>query len=209
MKHGENYKYAASPTTVLGLVPSPGLINWWKKTSPAEIREKETKGKEAGTDGHKLIEGWTSETGTQIETLYPEQVQNARDSLLLCMQEHPIVLKSAEIQFDYDKFCYSGMIDRDGNYGDDIAIFDWKLKFAKKKPKPPIYIEFEYQLAMYFQAYRDIFNKNLKYAVSVVLAKDKVAYNLKVLDAKILNEHFKGYCLPLLKAWTYSRRKNK
>jgi len=205
--HGYDYKYAASPTTVLGLVSSWGLIRWWKNTHPAEIKEKETTGKDAGTDGHKLIEGWINKTDIQIETSHPEEVQNARDSLLLCMKEHPIVLKSAELKFDYDAFGYSGMIDADGTYADKISIFDWKIKWAKKYPKPAIYDDFEYQLAMYFQAYRDIINKDIKQAVSVVLAKDKVAYNLKVIDAETLDEHFKGWCLPLLKAWNYSHRK--
>jgi len=205
--HGFNYKYAASPTAVLGLVTAYGLIRWWKNSSPELIKEKETMGKNAGTDGHKLIADWIDKKETSIETMFPEEVQNARDSLLLCISEHPIILKNAEMKFDYDKFGYSGMIDADGTYDKEVSIFDWKLKWAKKYPKPAIYDDFEYQLAMYFQAYRDIFNKEVKQGVSVVLAKDKIAYNLKVIDAKTLNEHFRGWCIPLLKAWNYQRRK--
>ena len=207
--HGDNYKYKASPTKVLGLVPSWGLIRWWKNTSPSEIRERETTGKEAGTDGHKLIADWINGVGTSVETAYQEEVQNARDSLLLCLKEHPITLKSAEIQFDYEKYKYSGMIDSVGTYGLNLSIIDWKLKYAKDKEVPPIYDEFEYQIAMYFQAYRDIFNSEIKQGISVVLAKDKVAYNLKIISAKVLNEHFKNYCLPLLKMWNYKNRRKK
>ena len=207
--HGDNYKYKASPTGVLGLIPSWGLIWWWKNTSPSEIRERETTGKEAGTDGHKLIADWINKIKTPTETAYAEEVRNARDSLLLCLKEHPIILKSAEIKFDYSKYGYSGMIDSDGTYGNTISIIDWKLKFSKDEPKPPIYVEFEYQIAMYFQAYRDIFNSEIKQGISVVLAKDKVAYNLKIIPAKVLNEHFKNYCLPLLKIWNYKNRRKK
>lgn len=193
-----------SVTQVLNVLRKIALEAWFKKNTPEFIQQESKRGKDIGTQIHECIHNYIQTGESKIETEFAEEVTNALKSFMLFRKEHPeIELKNAEVPLTSEIHRYNGTIDCIGN---DIIV-DWKTGNAKEEEKPAIYPEYLYQVSAYVFLWNETQKENIKQAVIVAIAKDKVAYNLEYMDLKKLEECFYEVFVPALRICNYQRRK--
>ena len=206
-KHGYDNDYG-SVTQILGVLRKIGLEWWFKINTPKSCDEESSKSKEIGTKIHEVIQAHIEKDMLTIETKYEEEVSNALKSFMLFRKEHPeIKLHKSEMPLTSKKYEYNGTLDCKGNDGVEV-ILDWKTGKCKKKSKPPIYDEYLYQVSAYVSAYNEQEKANIERAYILSIAKDRIAYNLKLLETKQLKECFNEVFLSALKIFNYQKRKN-
>lgn len=190
-------KYA-SVTSILGVLRKPAL-EWWFKVNTAQYcDEKSAKGKEIGTQIHNVIQSFIETGKAKIESEYAEEVSNALKSFMLFRKENPsIVMKKAEIALTSEQYKYNGTIDCEG----EMMIIDWKTGEAKEKDKPSIYDEYLAQVSAYVYLWNEVNKTNIEKAIIVVVAKDKIAYNLYSMDKVQIDLCFNEIFLPALKIY--------
>lgn len=184
-----------SVTECLGVLRKPALEMWFKYNTAAFCDEKSKRGKEIGTQIHEAIQSFI-ETGTaKVETIYDEEVKNALKSFMLFKKENPsIELKRSEIPLTSERFKFNGTIDCVSN----SLIVDWKTGECKDEDKPKIYDEWKYQVAAYVYLYNEVNETDIKEAIIVAIAKDKVAYNIHRMDIDEITNCFTDVFLSCL-----------
>lgn len=199
-----------SVTTILGVLRKVGLENWFKYKTIQFINEKSAKGKFIGTQIHQVIQDYIETGSAKIETEYQDEVSNALKSFMLFKNENPnIKLNRSEIALTSEKYKYNGTIDCTGENG-GLLIADWKTSEAKDKDKPNIYDEYLYQVSSYVHLY----NENnpdsiIEEAIIVSIAKDKVCYDMHIMNKQQIYECFNEVFLPCLKIYNYQKQKGK
>lgn len=195
-----------SVTTILGVLRKIGLEMWFKFNTAKFCNEESKRGREAGTDIHKAIEQYILTGEASISTEYNEEVMNGLNSFILFRKENPeLKLTLSEVPLTSEKYGYNGTIDAPS----PPRLFDWKGGNCKDKEKPPIYDEMKYQVASYVRLWNEnnirTPDKFINEAYIVVLAKDKVAYNLYKMDEQEIEDCFTQAFLPALKIYNYQR----
>jgi CRISPR/Cas system-associated exonuclease Cas4 (RecB family) len=181
-----------------------GLEWWFKVNTPQFIEEKSAKGKEIGIQIHSVIQSYI-ETGTaKIETQYAEEVTTALKSFMLFRKENPsIIMRKSEIPLTSEDYKFNGTIDCMGAG----VLIDWKTGEAKKENKPKIYDEYKYQVAAYVYLWNEVKKEDIKKAIIVSVAKDKIAYNIYEMGWQEITDCFKEVFLSALKIKNYQDRK--
>jgi len=197
-----------SVTTVLGVLRKIALENWFKFTPLKQIQEESERGKKIGTEIHEAIHNYIETGKTKIETEYAEEVMLALKSFILFRQEHPeITLRNAEIALTSERYRYNGTLDCEGQIEGSLLIFDWKVTRAKKEDTPTIYDEYKYQVAAYRYLYEEVKKTEIRKAIIIVLAKDKIAYTFYELNEEELAGCFEEVFLPALRIYNYQHKK--
>jgi ATP-dependent exoDNAse (exonuclease V) beta subunit len=197
-----------SVTTVLGVLRKIALENWFKFTPLKQIQEESERGKQIGTEIHEAIHNYIETGKTKIETEYAEEVMLALKSFILFRQEHPeITLRNAEIALTSERYRYNGTLDCEGQREGSLLILDWKVTRAKKEDTPPIYDEYKYQVAAYRYLYEEVKKTEIRKAIIIVLAKDKIAYTFYELNEEELAGCFEEVFLPALRIYNYQHKK--
>lgn len=207
-KHRDYNNEFPSVTQLISQLASPGLMNWFKRTSFAEINRLSARGKQIGTDTHLAIHHFIETGEAKIETKYPDEVTNALKSFMLFRKERSdIVLKNAEIALTSQKYLFNGQTDCLAEKDNKIILTDWKSADAKEKDKPAIYDEAKFQVSAYAYLISEVQKKDVDSAIIVAVAKDKIAYNTYEMDKQELDSCFNEVFLPLLRIWNYRNRK--
>ena len=195
-----------SVTQILGILRKQGLENWFKYNTATFCNEKSKRGREIGTQIHEAIQSHIEKDGVKIETQYGEEVSNALKSFMLFKKENKkIKLKKAEIQLTSNKYKFNGTLDCIGD-DDDEVIVSWKTGECKEKTEPPIYDEYLYQESAYVFAYNEQEKRNVKKTYIVCFAKDKIAYNLRLLEGQELKDCFEKVFLQCLSIYNYQKK---
>lgn len=188
-----------SVTEVLGVLRKIGLENWFKYTPYAQIKKESEEGKLIGTQIHEAIEAYIATGEVKVSTQYPEQVMNALKGFMQYRKENETVkLKNSEIMMTSNIHRFNGTLDCIGEINGTPVIFDWKTGKAKEKDKPDIYDEYKYQVSAYVYAYNEVYQSNVKQAIILSLAKDKVSYNTYTLGIEEIDYWFHGVFIPAL-----------
>jgi hypothetical protein len=191
-----------SVTGVIGQLASYGLMEWFKRTPYNEIIEASKRGREIGSQMHDTIQLFIETGEAKIDTEYPDEITTALQSFMLFKKEHPeFELQRSEIAMACDKYGVNGTTDCIAKHDGQLWIADWKSAQCKDNDKPGIYDEAKIQVAAYTYMFNDLENQNIKDAIIVAIAKDKVAYNHYIMDEEEIDYYFEGVFLPLVKVW--------
>jgi hypothetical protein len=126
---------------------------------------------------------------------------------MLFRKEHPeYTLINSELKMTSEKYKCNGTLDCLAKEEGKSVILDWKSSDAKDKDIPAIYDEYLYQVAAYVKFYEEIMNVNINKAVIVSIAKDKVAYNYRVMEEKEIKDCFEKVFLPALSIYNYQQK---
>lgn len=205
-KHRDYENDYPSVTQVLGQLAKPALEAWFKKNTPEFIARESAKAKEIGTTLHQAIQDHIELNEVKVATDYPAEVMNTLKSFMLFKKECPqIKLHKAEIKMTSELHKFNGTTDCLGNDGEEV-ILDWKSGKCGDDIKPPIYDEYVYQVSAYVSLYNEVNKANIKRALILSLAKDKVGYNLKDISEAEIRGSFDNVFLPLLKVWQYKHK---
>lgn len=192
-----------SVTGALGVLRKIGLEMWFKYNTAKFCDEESKRGKEIGTQIHDVIHQYITTGKASIQSEYGTEVETALQSFMLFRKENPeYKLELAEMSLTSEKYCFNGTVDCIA--GD--VILDWKTSTCKEKEKPDIYDEYLFQLAAYVNLYNENKNVDIVNAVSVVIAKDKVAYNIYKMDGKTIFDCFEYGFLPCLQILNQQKR---
>ncbi len=193
-----------SVTEIIGQLRSFALEHWFKITPYDEILVQSKRGKEIGTQMHQCIQDFIEKNNVSIETEYPDEITNALKSFQLFRKENPqFKLKRSEIQLTSETIGVNGTLDCLAEVNDELWIVDWKSQNIKSSDKPKVYSEYRTQISAYVNIYNEVKLANVKKAVIIVLAKDKVSYVIEEIGEDIIFEEFNNVFLPLLKVWGY------
>lgn len=196
-----------SVTQCLDVLRKIGLEIWYKQNTPEFIAEESRRGKEIGTTLHEAIQAHIEETEVKVVTSYPDEVMTVLNSFMLFKKEHPeIKLHKAEIKMTSPTLKCNGTLDCIGEKG-GLLVVDWKSGKAKEKEKPPIYDEYVDQVSAYVNIYNEVNACNIDRALIVAMAKDKVAYDIKEINADEIKASFENVFLPSLKIWYHKNRR--
>jgi ATP-dependent exoDNAse (exonuclease V) beta subunit len=186
---------------VLSLLEKPALTAWFKKNTPEYIKTESEKAKAIGTTLHEAIQAHIELNEVKVETDYPDEVKTVLQSFMLFKKEcSHLKLKKSEVKMTSAVHRVNGTLDCVGNDGEEV-IFDWKSSKCGDDIKPPIYDEYITQVSTYVNLYNETNKAFIEKAYILSLAKDKVAYNLRQVDAEEIKVNFYGIFLPLLKVW--------
>lgn len=87
-----------------------------------------------------------------------------------------------------------------------LVILDWKTGECKDKyDVPPVYDEMKYQVSAYVKFFEEIRKEEVDEAYILVVAKDKVAYNLVRMDKEEIEGCFVQVFLPALHIYNYQK----
>lgn len=199
-KHREYDNDFPSVTQVLDVLRKVGLEMWFKINTPEFIKIESEKGKLIGTQLHSAIQSHIELNEVKVETTYPDEITNALKSFMLFKKEHPeIKLKKAEIKMTSLIYQCNGTMDVEAEIDNIIKIGDWKSGNAKDEDKPKIYDEYIAQLSAYLKFYNELYNKEVEEGFIAVFAKDKVAYNYRLIPKEEIDLCFNEIFLPALK----------
>lgn len=191
-----------SVTGVLNVLRKPGLENWFKYNTLAFINEESEKAKTIGNSIHEAIQSHIETNEVKLETQYADEVMNALRGFMLFKKEHPeIKLKRSEMMLTSLQHKYNGTMDVEGEINSIIVPGDWKSGNAKDKDRPEIYDEFIVQVAAYLKAYNEVTGQETKEAFIAVFAKDKVAYNYRLIPAEEIDLCFNEIFLPAVRIY--------
>jgi hypothetical protein len=202
-----------SVTTILGVLRKPGLEHWFKTNTLKFITDATLKGKTIGTQTHNAIEDFINTGTAKIESEYPDEVINALNSFMLFRKEHPeIFLELSEMALVSEKYKFNGTIDCIAKSDKDLVLpdllLDWKSGEAKTEDKPKIFDEWKFQAASYVKLVNEVKIWDIKKAIIVAIAKDKVAYNLHIMYEEEINDCFNQVFLPCLSILKYQKGKH-
>ena len=197
-----------SVTTVIGQLASWGLMEWFKRTPYNEIITASKRGREIGQQMHDPIQEFIETGKAKIETEYPNEITTALNSFQLFKKEHPeYELQRSEIAMACDTYCVNGTTDCVALHEDELWIADWKSASCGDKDIPAIYDEAKTQVSAYCNMFNEIEGENIKNALIVAIAKDKIAYNICTLNEEEIKGYFNEIFLPLVKIWRYKNAK--
>lgn len=195
-----------SVTEILGVLRKIGLEMWFKYNTAAFCDEKSRKGKEIGTQIHEAIQSFIETGSAKTETEYQEEVTNALKSFISFRTTNPhVILKRSEIALTSTKHFFNGTIDCVG----ENMLVDWKTGEAKDDVSPKIYDEYKYQVAAYVYLYNELHGTDIKKALIVAVAKDKVAYNTYEMGEQEIRECFERVFLPCLSIINFQKQYKK
>lgn len=196
-----------SVTTILGVLRKIGLELWFKFNTAKFCNEASEKGKVIGTQIHEAIENYILKNKVEVSTEYGEEVSNVLKGFMLFRKEHPeIELEWSETMLTSLKYSYNGTLDCKAKRNGEGIILDWKSGECKKENKPKIYDEHKYQVSAYVKANNEVYDQDVKTAIIVCFAKDKVAYALYEMNEKEIEESFNEVFLSCLKIYNYQKR---
>jgi len=196
-----------SVTQVLGILRKIGLEVWFKVNTAQFCNAESKRGREAGTDTHKVIQEFIDTGTAKIETEYPEEVTTALKSFQLFTKDNPnLKLEKSEIPLTSETFKYNGTIDCIGDLSGKMILVDWKTSKAKDKDKPVIYDEYKYQVASYVFLHNEVNKTTIQDAIIVSIAKDKIAYNDYIMKAEEIKDCYEQVFLPALKILNYQNQ---
>jgi hypothetical protein len=194
-----------SVTTVLGCLRKPALEYWFKSHTAQECDEISKRAKEIGDEVHELIEKYIKKEKATITTTHVSEVKNAIESFKLFRKDYSdFKLNWAELKIEDSVLELNGTIDCIGSDDEDnLIVLDWKTGECKDKEQPQIYFEYLLQVAAYVKLYENyrekesseiadainrktFFDKRVRSAYVLVLAKDKVAYNFRGVEFEYL-----------------------
>lgn len=199
-----------SVTQVLAVLRKIGLEFWFKKNTLAFIQTESKRGKLIGKQIHEGIESHIELNEVNVQTEYANEVMNALKGFMQFKKDHPeIKLYKSEMMLTSNVHGYNGTLDALGEIGNVPIIFDWKTGQAKEKDKPDIYDEYIYQVSAYVKAYNEVTGNIVNRAFILVLAKDKIAYNLREVSKDEIDVSFKEVFLSALKIYNYQRNGGK
>lgn len=199
-----------SVTTILGVLRKMALEYWFKSNTLEFINKESAKGKLIGTQIHDVIQQYIETGKAKIETEYGEEVTNALNSFIKFTKENPkIKLQRSELPLTNERYKYNGTIDCTAECGGALILADWKTGKAGEKEVPTIYEEYLYQVASYVHLYNEVNKTKIENAIIVAVAKDKVAYNYRLLDKEEIDGCFNEVFLPALKILNYQRNSNR
>ena len=199
-------------TKVLGVLRKEALEFWFKFHDAKFCDAESRRGLEVGKVIHLAIQNHIEKNDVKFDTEYPEEVTNCLKSFFQFKKDHPeLTLRKAEVDVVSEKHKFCGRLDCLAKEKNEIILFDWKngkCGVGKKNEKeiPPVYPEHEYQVAAYVAAYNEQTRSNIRQARVLVLAKDKVAYNLMPIFETALQERFEQVFLPALKIYNYQQK---
>lgn len=196
-----------SVTTALSVLRKIGLEMWFKMNTLEYCNKESAKGKLIGTQIHDAIQSYIETGKAKTETEYADEVRNALNSFMLFKKENPqYILQKSEIALTSEIYKYNGQIDCTAEVDGKLIIADWKTGQAKDKEKPDIYAEYLYQVSAYVYLYNEVNKTNIDQAVIVSIAKDKVCYNIKVINRQEIDSCFQDVFLSCLKIYNHQKK---
>ena len=210
-----------SVTQVLGVLRKIGLEFWFKKNTAQFCNDASNKGKEIGKQIHEAIQGYITTGEAKVATQYGDEVMTALKSFMLFKKEHPeFHLENSELKMHSKLYSCNGTLDCKAVRIEPAlrrkTILDWKSGECKhsinkegegefKYEVPPVYDEMRYQLSAYVNFYNEIYFDDIKEAYILVLAKDKIAYNLVKMEEREIHDCFHEVFIPALKIYNYQK----
>lgn len=216
--HREYNNDYPSVTTILGELRNLALEYWFKYNTIQFTNAESEKGKVIGKQIHEAIENYIINNQLKVDTEYEEEVVYALKSFVLFRTEHPeIELSMPELALTSEMYKFNGTIDIIGkinsicsslnlNYTTSSLVGDWKTGKCKDKEKPDVYDSHIYQVSAYVNLYNEVNKANINRAFIVVLAKDKIAYNLRWVEENEIKDSFSEVFLSALKILQYKKR---
>ncbi len=217
-KHRDYQNDYPSVTQVLGVLRKIGLENWFKYNTAQFCNDKSSKGRLIGTQVHEAIHDYITTGKVKIETQYAKEVTNSLNSFMLFRKEHPeFTLKNSEMKMTSEKYKCNGTLDCEAEKIKPVLL-DWKTGECKwtlnkktgvmewKYEAPPIYEEMKSQVSAYVKFHNEVANASIEDANILVLAKDKVAYNLCPVGKEEIDHCFNEIFLPALKIYNGQKR---
>lgn len=205
--HREYNNDYPSVTTILGELRNLGLEYWFKYNTIQFTNAESEKGKVIGKQIHEAIENYIINNQLKVDTEYEEEVIYALKSFVLFRTEHPeIELSMPELALTSELYKFNGTIDIIGNINKISLVGDWKTGKCKDKEKPDVYDSHIYQVSAYVNLYNEVNKANINRAFIVVLAKDKIAYNLRWVEENEIKDSFSEVFLSALKILQYKKR---
>ena len=206
-----------SVTQVLGVLRKIGLENWFKYNTAQFCNDKSKRGREIGSQFHDAIHDYITTGEVKVSTQYVEEVTNSLKSFMQFRKDHPeFTLKSSEVTMTSEEWKCNGTLDCEAKITRP-CILDWKTGEYKwelnkktgemgwKYEVPPIYPEMQYQVSAYVKFHNEIQKADIDEAYILVLAKDKVAYNLVHMEKEEIEECFVQVFLPALHIYNYQK----
>jgi len=202
-KHRQYENKLASVTQVLSVLRKMGLEFWFKANTSAFCNAESNKGKLVGRQIHEAIEQYIVEGSCKIDSEYAGEVENALNSFINWKKDYPdIKLELSEVALTSEKYGFNGTIDAPN----PPVLIDWKTGNAKDNDFPKIYDEHLYQCAAYVYLWNDKNPDNqIEEAMIVCFAKDKVAYNVRIMDKQEIDDCFNKVFLPTLSIYNYQK----
>ena len=207
-KHRNYENDYPSVTTIIGVLRSIALEQWFKVNTLEFINKESGKGRAIGTSIHKAIENYITTGQATVETEYIEEVTCALHSFVKFRKERPdIFLKWSEAKCTSNIYKYNGTIDCIAQTDKDLVLpnllLDWKSGKAGDKDKPDIYDNYKIQVAAYVYLYNEVHGCDIKEAIIVSIAKDKVAYNTHTMNEDEIKEYFEEEFLSCLRIYNH------
>lgn len=195
-----------SVTTILSVLRKIGLEYWFKANTAAFCNAESNKGKLVGRQIHEAIEQYIVEGTAKIDSEYAGEVENALQSFINFKKDYPhIKLELSEVALTSEKYGFNGTIDAPN----PPVLIDWKTGNAKDYDLPKIYDEHKYQAAAYVYLWNEAHPDQLiEEAMIVCFAKDKVAYNVCIMDKLEIDGCFNRVFLPTLSIYNYQKGRN-
>ena len=202
-KHRDYQNKLPSVTTILSVLRKIGLEFWFKYNTVQFCNDESAKGRKVGTQIHDAIEQYIVEGSCKIDSEYAEEVENALNSFINWKKDYPdIKLELSEVALTSEKYGFNGTIDAPN----PPVLIDWKTGNAKDNDFPKIYDEHLYQCAAYVYLWNDKNPDNqIEEAMIVCFAKDKVAYNVRIMDKQEIDDCFNKVFLPTLSIYNYQK----
>lgn len=188
-----------SVTQVTGMIMSPGLVNWFKNTSPEDIRNASQKSLNIGKTVHKVIEEVEKGKPIELVTEYPEEVQNAVKGYFQWRKDKKIKDVQSEIKLRCDAF--KGTFDRVCEANKKLILLDWKTSKA-------IYPESLLQAMAYWHLYLVNFKKKIEEVWIIRLGKETAEFEPYMIP-KIEMPFIKSEFFNLLSVFNWFRKKDK
>jgi len=205
-KHRDYQNKLPSVTTILSVLRKIGLEFWFKANTAKFCNDESAKGRKCGTQIHDAIEQYIVEGTCKIDSEYATEVETALKSFVNWKKDYPhIKLELSEVALTSEIFGFNGTIDAPN----PPILIDWKTANAKDYDLPKIYPEHKYQCA----AYVYLWNENnpdqpINEAMIVCFAKDKVAYNVCIMDEHEIADCFHKVFLPSLSIYNFQKGRN-
>lgn len=190
-------------TQILGVLRKIGLEKWFQWNDGKWCNQESARGRKVGTQIHDAIEQYIQTGTANVDSEYADEVMNALNSFIKFRKDYPDVeLKLSEVALTSEKYGFNGTIDAPN----PPILVDWKTGNAKDSDLPTIYDEHKYQCSAYVYLWEEINpDKPIKEAWIVCFAKDKVAYNICIMERPEIDGCFNEVFLSALKIYNYGK----
>lgn len=155
-----------SVTQVLGVIASPALMAWLRRTSSQQIQQVSDKALDIGSTVHQACQDILLGKSPAVETSYPEEIQSCISAFLKFIKDKKIVPLHTELKMMSRELGYKGTADNIVMIDDCLAQFEWKTSKA-------IYESYPLQAIAYARLFEFEHKRHIKENWIIRLGKEK------------------------------------